>query len=126
MTTENDKQRILIVDDESDITTALKIYLEIQGFHVDAFTDPVYALAQFKVAIENRLLYYGPSYSTSTIVCTKAGIMQFCTQIDDVMDGLRRTLAISWDAFELVNYGNVSFQKSSCISHSQKTLVFKT
>ena len=28
----NDKQRILIVDDESDITTALKIYLEIQGF----------------------------------------------------------------------------------------------
>jgi len=44
----NDKQRILIVDDESDITTALKIYLEIQGFQVDAFTDPVNALAQFK------------------------------------------------------------------------------
>ena len=44
MTTKNnDKQWILIVDDESDITTALKMYLEIQGFQVDAFTDPVYA-----------------------------------------------------------------------------------
>ena len=44
----NNKQKILIVDDEADITTALKMYLEIHGFHVDAFTDPVYALAQFK------------------------------------------------------------------------------
>jgi len=39
----DDKQKILIVDDEPDITTALKMYLEIQGFQVDAFTDPVYA-----------------------------------------------------------------------------------
>jgi DNA-binding response OmpR family regulator len=43
----NYKQRILIVDDEPDITTALKMYLEIQGFQVDAFTDPVNALVQF-------------------------------------------------------------------------------
>jgi len=36
MTTENnDKQRILIVDDEPDINIALKMYLELQGFHVD-------------------------------------------------------------------------------------------
>ncbi len=52
----NDKQRILIVDDESDITTALKMYLEIQGFHVDAFTDPVCALAQFKVGFYQLLI----------------------------------------------------------------------
>ena len=44
----NDKQKILIVDDESDITTALKMYIELQGFHVDTFTDPVNALAQFE------------------------------------------------------------------------------
>src|SRR5215469_12786401 len=52
----NDKQRILIVDDESDITTALKIYLEIQGFHVDAFTDPIYALVQFKAGFYQLLI----------------------------------------------------------------------
>jgi DNA-binding response OmpR family regulator len=57
MTTKNnDKRRILIVDDESDITTALKMYLELQGFHVDTFTDPVYALAQFKVGFYQLLI----------------------------------------------------------------------
>jgi DNA-binding response OmpR family regulator len=49
MTIKNkDKQRILIVDDEPDITTALRMYLELQGFHVDTFTDPANALAHFK------------------------------------------------------------------------------
>jgi DNA-binding response OmpR family regulator len=57
MTTKNnDRQRILIVDDESDITTALKMYLEIQGFRVDGFTDPVYALAQFKAGFYQLLI----------------------------------------------------------------------
>ncbi|MGC2685100.1 MAG: response regulator [Candidatus Nitrosopolaris sp.] len=52
----NDKQKILIVDDEADITTALKMYLELQGFHVDAFTDPVNALAQFKAGFYQLLI----------------------------------------------------------------------
>jgi two-component system response regulator ChvI len=52
----NDKQRILIVDDESDITTALKMYLELQGFQVDAFTDPTNALAQFKAGYYHLLI----------------------------------------------------------------------
>jgi two-component system response regulator ChvI len=52
----NDKQRILIVDDESDITSALKMCLELQGFHVDAFTDPVNALAQFKAGFYHLLI----------------------------------------------------------------------
>jgi two-component system, OmpR family, response regulator ChvI len=44
-----DKQKILIVDDEPDITTALKMYLELQGFHVDA-------LAQFKAGLYQLLI----------------------------------------------------------------------
>jgi DNA-binding response OmpR family regulator len=52
----NDKLRILIVDDESDITSALKMYLELQGFQVDAFTDPANALAQFKAGFYNLLI----------------------------------------------------------------------
>lgn len=52
----NNKQRILIVDDESDITTALKMYLEVQGFQVDAFTDPANALAQFKAGFYHLLI----------------------------------------------------------------------
>jgi DNA-binding response OmpR family regulator len=52
----NDKQKILIVDDEADITTALKMYLELQGFHVDTFTDPFNALAQFKAGFYQLLI----------------------------------------------------------------------
>jgi two-component system, OmpR family, response regulator ChvI len=51
-----DKQKILIVDDEPDITTALKMYLEIQGFHVDAYTDPTNALAHFKAGLYQLLI----------------------------------------------------------------------
>ena len=40
--------RILLVDDEPDITSSLKIGLERQGFQVDAFNDPKKALAEFK------------------------------------------------------------------------------
>ena len=39
---------ILIVDDEPDITSALKIGLEDNGFEVDSFNDPVLALENFR------------------------------------------------------------------------------
>jgi DNA-binding response OmpR family regulator len=40
--------RILLVDDEPDITSSLKIGLERHGFQVDTFNDPKKALAEFK------------------------------------------------------------------------------
>jgi DNA-binding response OmpR family regulator len=40
--------KILLVDDEPDITSSLKIGLERHGFQVDAFNDPKKALAEFK------------------------------------------------------------------------------
>jgi PleD family two-component response regulator len=43
--------RILLVDDEQDITFALGIALEDNGFVVDSFNDPLLALQSFK---ENR------------------------------------------------------------------------
>jgi len=40
--------KILIVDDEKDITSSIKIGLEKNGFDVDAYTDPQKALDDFK------------------------------------------------------------------------------
>ncbi len=40
--------RILIVDDEKDVTDSVKIGLERLGFCVDAYNDPMIALANFK------------------------------------------------------------------------------
>jgi len=42
------KQRILVVDDEKDIVNIVKKGLELKGFEVDGFTDPVEAIDQFK------------------------------------------------------------------------------
>jgi CheY-like chemotaxis protein len=49
VTSQNIKGRILVVDDESDITLTLKAGLEIVGlFSVDMFNDPESALKSFK------------------------------------------------------------------------------
>ena len=40
--------RILLVDDETDITTTLKIALEDAGFIVNPYNDPLIALSEFK------------------------------------------------------------------------------
>lgn len=40
--------RVIIVDDEPDITYALKLGLEGKGFTVEAFNDPTVALSNFK------------------------------------------------------------------------------
>ena len=41
-------KRILIVDDEADINTVLREILESNGFTVDSFDNPRYALENFK------------------------------------------------------------------------------
>src|SRR5437867_3143238 len=40
--------RILLVDDEPDITTVFSLGLEDSGFKVDVFNDPIQALSGFK------------------------------------------------------------------------------
>jgi len=40
--------RILVVDDEADVASTVKMGLERDGFAVDAFTDPQTALDHFK------------------------------------------------------------------------------
>ena len=48
--------RILLVDDEYDISLTFKIVLEESGFIVDSFNDPLLALTNFKAGTYNLLL----------------------------------------------------------------------
>jgi DNA-binding response OmpR family regulator len=48
LTSQNTKNRILVVDNERDITITLQAGLEDGGFYVDTFTDPSLALKSFK------------------------------------------------------------------------------
>jgi DNA-binding NtrC family response regulator len=41
-------RKILIVDDEPDITSSFDMILQMNGFEVDAFNDPLLALSNFK------------------------------------------------------------------------------
>jgi DNA-binding response OmpR family regulator len=43
-----DLGRVLVVDDERDIADSLKAGLQIKGFTVDVFYDPVKALSNFR------------------------------------------------------------------------------
>jgi DNA-binding NtrC family response regulator len=42
------KQRILLVDDEPDITSTFDMILQMNGFEVDTYNDPSLALSNFK------------------------------------------------------------------------------
>jgi DNA-binding response OmpR family regulator len=58
MTNDNDRKnkRILVVDDEPDVTYTLEIVLEDNGFMVDSYTDPTLALSNFKPGLYDLLL----------------------------------------------------------------------
>jgi DNA-binding response OmpR family regulator len=54
----NDKKekRILLVDDELDITRLVRMVLENSGFVVDVYTDPILALSHFKAGSYDLIL----------------------------------------------------------------------
>ena len=42
------QRKILIVDDDFDLTSMFKMVLEMNGFEVDAYNDPLLSLHEFK------------------------------------------------------------------------------
>jgi DNA-binding NtrC family response regulator len=44
----NNIRRILLVDDEEDVTLVFELMLRKEGYMVDAFTNPISALSAFK------------------------------------------------------------------------------
>lgn len=49
-------KKIMIVDDEPDITSMLKIVLEDNGFEVDVFHDSIVALNNYKAGLYDLLI----------------------------------------------------------------------
>jgi DNA-binding response OmpR family regulator len=50
------KRRILLVDDESDIIFSLKIFLEDNGFQVNAFNKPSSVLLDFRAGLYDLII----------------------------------------------------------------------
>ena len=49
-------KKILIIDDDEDITNLFKTFLEYDGYKVDAFTDPIDALYYFRKNVYDLVL----------------------------------------------------------------------
>ena len=49
-------KNILIVDDDEDLTNLYETFLKYDGYVVDAFTDPIDALASFKKDVYDLVL----------------------------------------------------------------------
>ena len=52
----NNKKRILVVDDEPDVIIVFKMVLEMNGFEVDAYDNPLSVLSNFKPDFYGLLL----------------------------------------------------------------------
>ena len=98
--------RILIVDDDPDITSLFTIGLEDSGFEVHAYNDPLEALAKFKPHLYDLLLL--------DIIMPKMDGFELCKRISKIdanvricfitatninMDGLREVLTTSTGCF---------------------------
>ena len=53
---EKESIKILVVDDEPDLTFGCSMVLELGGFEVDSFNDPVKALSNFKPNMYNLIV----------------------------------------------------------------------
>ena len=49
-------KKILVIDDESDVTFTIKNILEDNGFAVDTFNDPILALNYYKVNLYDLII----------------------------------------------------------------------
>jgi DNA-binding response OmpR family regulator len=57
LTSQNTKRRILVVDDQPDVTLTIEVELEEEGlFDVDTFTDPELALSSFKPGVYHLVI----------------------------------------------------------------------
>ena len=52
----NVRRKILLVDDELDIILSLKLFLEENGFEVDAYDNPSSAIADYKPGLYHLLI----------------------------------------------------------------------
>jgi two-component system, OmpR family, response regulator ChvI len=55
-TNANVRRKILLVDDELDIILSLKLFLEENGFEVDAYDNPSSAIADYKPGLYHLLI----------------------------------------------------------------------
>jgi len=52
----NNTKKLMLVDDEADVISVLKVVLEENGFEVDTFEDPIVALKSYRAGVYDLLI----------------------------------------------------------------------
>ena len=52
----DNKKRIMVVDDEPDLISILEVVLEENGFEVDTYDDPIIALKSYRAGVYDLLI----------------------------------------------------------------------
>jgi DNA-binding response OmpR family regulator len=88
-TTKWHRYRILLVDDDPDITFSFKIGLEDNGFVVDAYNDPLLALSSYKVGLYDMAIL--------DIKMPKMNGFELSGQIRKLDDGIKISFMSAFD-----------------------------
>jgi two-component system catabolic regulation response regulator CreB len=104
-------KRILVVDDEHDISLTLKLVLEGSAFKVDSFVDPLVALQNFRTG-----LYDIAILDVKMPVINGFGLYQEIRKLDDKVKicFLTAVSDIYYEAFGKLSFPNID---ENCIIH---------
>jgi two-component SAPR family response regulator len=85
------RRKILVVDDESDITLAITMILEESGSKVDSYNDPVLALQNFKANFYDLIIL--------DIKMPKMNGFDLCEKIIKIDDRVKVCFLTAWGEF---------------------------
>lgn len=102
----NEPRKILILDDEFDLTVTYRIGLESMGFNVDAYNDPIEALYNFIPDYYDLLLL--------DICMPKMNGLEFYNNIKDIDPDVNVYFITAYDLDnEILEQINLTFSKKS-------------
>ena len=102
------KKRILIVDDEPDITLTFKIALESNGsYEVYTFNEPLKALANFKAHSYDLVI--------TDIKMPKMNGCEFCQKLKEIDNDIKICFLTASEDYYYRNNGDYGQRRADCI-----------
>lgn len=90
-------QRILIVDDESDLAHMFEKYLQRSGFDCDSFTSPLSALKHFK------LHPYSNTIIITDLIMSEVNGIKFANKIREINNKVKIILLSAYPIHDYLN-----------------------
>jgi CheY-like chemotaxis protein len=125
--------RILLVQDDADINFTIKMALEMNGFNIDSYIDPVMALKNFKPNLYDllfidlkmpnmngfELTHFFKEIEESAVIClTTAQSIDF-RELDNMNTGIKYFIKFPISITDLLELVNFILNKSTALKESK-------